>query len=327
MIRFAVVGTNWITDHFIEAAQQLNSFHLEAIYSRTEEKAKEFADKYDVETVYTSIEELARNKNVDAIYIASPNVLHKEQAIMFMQHGKHVLCEKPLASNYAEVEEMVKAANENNVLLMEALKTTSLPNFAAIKDHLHKIGTVRRFFASYCQYSSRYDAYKEGTVLNAFKPELSNGALMDIGIYCVYPLVALFGQPTSISAMGFKLETGVDGQGSLLLGYENMDAVLMYSKITNSYVPSEIQGEEGCIIIDKIHTPEKVEIRYNDGRIEDITRPQDTASMYYEAKAFIEACMEKRSQVDTNKHEYSLTTAAILEEARKQIGVTYPADK
>ncbi|WP_341467137.1 hypothetical protein [Clostridium septicum] len=86
---------------------------------------------------------------------------------------------------------MIKVAKENNVVLMEAMKTTLFPNFKIIKDNLYKIGKVRRYFASFCQYSSRYDKYKSGEILNAFKPELSNGSLMDIGVYCIAPMVNL----------------------------------------------------------------------------------------------------------------------------------------
>ncbi len=95
---------------------------------------------------------------------------------------------------------MIAAAKENHVLLMEALKSTLLPNFQAIREHLHKIGPVRRYFAGYCQYSSRYDAYKQGTVLNAFNPVFSNGSLMDLGVYCIYPMAVLFGKPEQIKA-------------------------------------------------------------------------------------------------------------------------------
>lgn len=327
MIRFGIIGTNWITERFIEAASKLDDFALTAVYSRTEEKAKEFAGKFNIQTIFTDLEEMAASNEIDAVYIASPNSLHAKQAIIMMQHGKHVLCEKPLASNTAEVEEMIRTAKENNVLLMEALKTTLQPNFTCIKEHLHKIGKVRRYFASYCQYSSRYDAYKEGKILNAFNPAFSNGSLMDIGIYCIYPLVVLFGEPQSVQAMGYMLESGVDGQGSVLLKYEEMDAVVMYSKITNSYIPSEIQGENGSIIIDKIHTPEKVEVRYRDGSVEDITQPQEQNTMYYEAKEFIELIKNGQLQSSVNSFEHSMITAKILEEARRQIGIVYPADQ
>ncbi|WP_078408989.1 Gfo/Idh/MocA family protein [Priestia abyssalis] len=327
MIRFGVIGTNWITERFIQAASEIEDFALTAVYSRTEERAKEFAAKFDIQTTFTDLESMAKSKEIDAVYIASPNCFHAEQAIMYMNHGKHVLCEKPMASNAAEVQEMITAAKANNVLLMEALKTTLLPNFKSIRDHLHKIGTIRRYAASYCQYSSRYDAYKEGIVLNAFNPALSNGSLMDIGVYCIYPMVVLFGKPKTVKATGVLLDSGADGEGSILFQYEEQDAVVMYSKITNSYLPAEIQGENGSIIIDKIHTPEKVEIRYNDGRVEDITEPQASNAMYYETKEFIELIQNGNFESSINSYANSLITAELMDEARKQIGLVFQADE
>ena len=227
MIRFGIIGTNWITERFLEAAFMVEDFSLAAVYSRSEEKAKAFASNYNVDLTFTSIEEMVQSDHIDAVYIASPNSLHAEQAILCMKNGKHVLCEKPLASNQKEVKEMIEVAKENHVLLMEAMKSTLIPSFTHIKEHLQKIGPIRRYFATFCQYSSRYDQYKQGTILNAFNPKFSNGALIDIGIYCIYPLVDLFGKPKSVQANGTMLESGVDGQGSILLQYDDMEAVVM----------------------------------------------------------------------------------------------------
>jgi scyllo-inositol 2-dehydrogenase (NADP+) len=326
MIRFGIIGTNWITEDFIKAASEIEDFKLNAVYSRTEERAKEFATKFNVKTTFTDLESMAKSEEIDAVYIASPNFLHAKQAIIFMNHGKHVLCEKPIASNTMELREMISTAKKNNVLLMEALKTTFLPTFKRIRDNLHKIGKIRRYFASYCQYSSRYDAYKEGIILNAFNPALSNGSLMDIGIYCLYPMVVLFGKPQSVKATGILLDSGVDGEGSMILGYKEMDAVIMHSKITNSYLPSEIQGENGSIIIDRINNPEKVEIRYRDGNVEDLTQPQVKNTMYYEVKEFIELIQNGKVESSTNSYTHSMMTMEIMEEARKQMGLVYPAD-
>ncbi|KON88286.1 oxidoreductase [Sporosarcina globispora] len=326
MVRFGIVGTNWITERFLKAALQVEDFQLSAVYSRTEEKAKEFAGKYGVEKIFTDLETMAGSGEIDAVYIASPNSLHAEQAIIFMENNVHVLCEKPIASNTKELKTMIAAARENKVLLMEALKSALMPNFMAVKENLHKIGQVRRYFASYCQYSSRYDAYRQGTVLNAFNPEFSNGSLMDIGIYCIYPLVALFGKPVEIKAAGYKLESGVDGEGSIVFKYPDMDAVIMFSKITNSSLPAEIQGEEGNILIDKISTPEKVELHYRNGEREDLTQEQLSDSMYYEAKEFISLVQAGKTESDINSYANSMITMEIIEEARRQIGVVYPAD-
>lgn len=326
MVRFGVIGTNKITDRFIHDASGVKDFTLSAVYSRTEEKAREFAGKYDVTAIFTDLERFAKSDLVDAVYIASPNSLHCEQAILLMEHGKHVLCEKPVASNTAELEEMIRVANKHKVVLMEAMKSTLLPNFLAIRNNLPKLGKVRRYFATYCQYSSRYDAYKEGTVLNAFNPSFSNGSLMDIGVYCIYPLIVLFGEPLSVKANAYMLDSGVDGEGSLLLTYKEMEAVIMHSKITNSYLPSEIQGENGSMIIDRINEPEHIEIRYRDGRVEDIAEPQISETMYYETAEFIRLIKDGILESPINSHFHSLAAMRVMDEARKQIGLVFPAD-
>lgn len=326
MLRFGIIGTNWITERFLQAAEETDQFELTAVYSRTKDKGREFAAKYNNPKVYTDLVQMVSDDRVDAVYIASPNSMHKEQAILCMNHGKHVLCEKPIASNSAEIREMIEAAKKNNVLLMEALKSTLMPNFRAVQENLYKIGQVRRYFSSYCQYSSRYDAFKQGTVLNAFKPEYSNGSLMDLGIYCLYPMVTLFGKPDSIKATAMMLSSGVDGEGSMVMSYKDMDAVVMYSKITDSSLPTEIQGEFGNIIIDKINQPYEVKIVYRDGTTENLTRSQTQESMYYETLEFIELVKSGQRESLINTFEASLITAEIMEEARKQFGLRYAAD-
>lgn len=326
MIRFGIVGTNVITEKFLKGAMLVEDFSLTAVYSRNESTAKEFANKYKIENIFTNLEEMAKSDLIDAIYIASPNALHSSQSILFLKNKKHVLCEKAFASNIREVDAMITVANENKVLLMEAMKTTLLPNFKIVKDNLHKLGKIRKFFSSYCQYSSRYDKYKNGEVLNAFKPELSNGALMDIGVYCLAPMVNLFGKPNKIHANGLMLESGVDGQGNILFEYDDMDSVVIYSKIANSYLPSEIQGENGSIIIERINTFETVKIIYKDGTVEDLSENQIPEDMYYEAKEFIDLIKLGKTQSEINSLENSKIVVELMEQARKQIGVIYPAD-
>ncbi|MBE6054851.1 MAG: Gfo/Idh/MocA family oxidoreductase [Clostridium sartagoforme] len=326
MINIGVVGSNFITDRLIEGASVVRDANIAGMYSRTEERAKEFANKHGIKNTFTSLEEMAKSDLIDAVYIASPNALHASQTILFLKNKKHVLCEKAFASNTREVDEMIKVAKENNVVLMEAMKTTLLPNFKVIKENIHKIGKVRKYFASYCQYSSRYDKYKAGEVLNAFKNELSNGAIMDIGVYCIAPMVNLFGMPKTIKANGIMLRTGVDGEGSIVFGYDDMDGAVIYSKISNSYIPSEIQGEEGSIIIDRVNGFNNVKILYRDGREEDLTLEQNNADMCYEVEEFINLIKSGEKESKINTLQISRDVIAVIEEARKQIGVIYPAD-
>ncbi|WP_026881923.1 Gfo/Idh/MocA family protein [Clostridium akagii] len=326
MINVGVIGTSWITDEFIKCASSIEDFKLNAVYSRSEEKAKAFADKYGVKNVFTSLEEMAKSNNIHAVYIASPNSLHSQQSILFLNNKKHVLCEKPIASNLKELNAMIDAAKSNNVLLMDAMKTTFLPNFKVIEDNIKKLGKIRRFFASYCQYSSRYDFYKEGKVVNTFEPKFSNGSIMDIGIYCIEPLVRLFGKPKDIKASSLKLSSGVDGEGSLILSYEDMDGIIIHSKIANSYLPSEIQGEKGTMIIDKINKPEQVKIIYRSGEIEELSVMQVEETMYYEAKEFIELINSGKLESKVNSFKQSIISVGIIEEARRQTDIMFPAD-
>ncbi|MDP4145334.1 MAG: Gfo/Idh/MocA family oxidoreductase [Bacillota bacterium] len=326
LIRFGVIGTNNITDWFLNGANHVKDFRLTAVYSRTEERAKEFAQKHKAQYTFTNLREMAESDLIDAVYIASPNALHAQQALLFLNNKKHVLCEKAFASNAAEVAKMIEAAKRNNVILMEAMKTTQFPNFKAVKENLHRIGKIRKCFVSNCQYSSRYDKYKEGIVLNAFKPELSNGALMDIGVYCIHPMINLFGKPKAVKANAIMLESGVDGEGSLILRYDDMEAVAIYSKITDSILPSEIQGEDGNILIERINNYEKVKIVFKDSREQDISREQDKDNMCYEIEKFIN--LIKGSDLEERDHLLQISQWAmeIMDETRKQIGLVFPAD-
>lgn len=325
-VRFGVIGTNFIVDKVLEAARLDHRFELTAIYSRTQERADEFAKKHNVPHTFTSLEDMVSSNLIDAVYIASPNSLHASQSILCMQHGKHVFCEKPFASNANEVKAMIAAAEKYNVRLMEAMKPTMTPNFSTIKDNLKEIGTIRKYFSCYCQYSSRYDKLKEGVILNAFDPSLSNGAVMDLGVYTIYPMVVLFGRPKKISATGLKLFTGADGQGSVNFEYEGMDATVMYSKIADSSLPTEIQGEEGTITADRINIINKVTLKKRGGEETIISNPNPTHEYYFEVAEFIDLIQKNEKESTINSLENSLITIEIIDEIRKQLEIIYPAD-
>ena len=325
-LRFGVVGTNFITDWVIAGGREDERFELSAVCSRTQETADAFAAKHGIPHTFTSLEEMAASPLVDAVYVASPNAFHAPQSILCMEHGKHVLCEKAFASNAREAREMIAAARRNKVALMEAMKPTLTPNFLAARDALDRIGAVRRYFSCYCQYSSRYDKFREGVVLNAFRPELSNGALPDIGVYTIYPMVVLFGRPQTIKAAGFKLSSGVDGEGSVVFSYPAMDAAVLYSKIANSSLPTEIQGEDGNIVFDRINIISDVNLYFRDGRKEPLSHPTEQNEYYYEVKEFIDVVQSGRQASNINSWENSLITMEIMDEIRRQLGVVYPAD-
>ena len=326
-IRFGVVGTNFITDWVIAGGREDERFELVAVYSRKEETARAFAEKHNIPHTFTSLEEMASSPLIDAVYVASPNFAHAQQSIICMQHGKHVLCEKAFASNAKEARRMIETARKYNVVLMEAMKPTLTPAFRAVQKSLTEIGTVRRYFACYCQYSSRYDKFKEGIVLNAFLPELSNGSTMDIGVYTIYPMVVLFGRPEKIHAIGLTLSSGVDGHAAVNFTYNNgMIATVLYGKIADSTLPTEIQGEQGTIKLDRINIISEATLIRRKGETENIRPETRNHEYYYEVAEFIDTIVNGRKESTINSLENSLITIEIIDEIRRQLGVRFPAD-
>lgn len=325
-VRFGVIGTNNISTRVMTAAKLDERFELVAVYSRKQETADEFAIKHDIPHTFTVLEEMAKSDLIDAVYVACPNSLHAEYSILCMSHGKHVLCEKPFASNLKEVKAMIDASKKYDVTLMEAMKPPMEPNFKRIMEEVKNIGTIRQYIASYCQYSSRYNNLKNGIVENAFKLELSNGATMDIGVYTIYPMVVLFGRPNRVQATGLKLSTGVDGHGAVNFEYDNMTATVLYSKIANSYLPMEIQGENGVIQSLKCNYLDDVKLITNDGTETIISEPQGN-TYYYEIAEFIDLVLTGKRESEILSHRNSRITIEIVDEIRRQLNVIYPADK
>ncbi|AJZ91823.1 oxidoreductase [Klebsiella michiganensis] len=324
MIRFAVIGTNWITRQFVDAAHESGKYKLTAVYSRSLEQAQSFANDYPVEHLFTSLDELAKSDVIDAVYIASPNSLHGPQSLLFLSHKKHVICEKPLASNLAEVEAAIACARENQVVLFEAFKTASLPNFIALQQALPKVGQIRKVLLNYCQYSSRYQRYLDGENPNTFNPAFSNGSIMDIGFYVLASAAALWGEPHSVHATASLLDSGVDAHGTVQLNYGDFDVTLMHSKVSDSTIPSEIQGEAGSLVIEKISECQRVTFIPRGGKPQDLSQPQHINTMLYEAETF--ARLVEENAVNHPGLVTSCITSALATEIRRQTGVKFPAD-
>ena len=242
-----------------------------------------------------------------------------------MRHKKHVICEKPLASNLAQAEAAIACARENQVVLFEAFKTASLPNFLLLQQSLPKVGRIRKAFINYCQYSSRYQRYLDGENPNTFNPAFSNGSIMDIGFYCLASAVALWGEPQSVQASARLLESGVDAHGVVVMNYGDFSVTLQHSKVSDSVLASEIQGEQGSLVIEHISECQKVCFVPRGGKTQDLTTPQHINTMLYEAEAF--AHLVESGEVDHPALAVSRITAKLQTEIRRQTGVIFPADE
>ena len=133
-MNFVIVGTNFISDTLLSAAKEIEHFSLYGVCSREQQTGEAFLIKHDAQNakVFTNIEQVCEDPSVDAVYIAAPNSLHKDYAVMCLKAGKHVLGEKPSAANSKELESIVQAAKTHQRLYMEAMMTTHLPNLSLI---------------------------------------------------------------------------------------------------------------------------------------------------------------------------------------------------
>lgn len=327
-VRFGVVGTNWITAALIDAGRTVAGFEAVAVMSRSEQTGRVFAEQHGLARVHTSVAGLAEDPEVDAVYLGSPNSLHAAQAVALLGAGKHVLAEKPLGATEREVVAMLAAAEAADRLLLEAWTTPHEPNALALRDALPQVGRVRRVVLAKDQYSSRYDRLRAGDLPNAFNPVFAAGSLMDLGIYPVALSVWLFGEPSSVRATGILLDSGVDGQGTILLGYDGFEVACLHSKIAPGNVGSAIAGEAGVLRFDDCSVPTQVRLDLRTGTGRDVAPGQSSHHMRYEVEHFM-ACVRdglRVSPVWPVGSGGSQAVVRILDEARRQVGVRFPAD-
>ena len=286
MIKYGVIGSGWIAESFVKGAQNVDGLCFAAMYSRTYEKGKEFAEKFGCDIIYTDINEFAKS-DIDAVYIASPNLLHYEQSKLMLENGKHVLCEKPITITPDEFSELFSLAKEKKLVYTEAIMMMHSPHMQTVKNALEKIGKITTAHFDFSQLSSKYKALKNGENPNIFNPEMKTGCLRDLGIYCYYPALEFFGLPQKVTASAGFIETGADGYGTAILDYPDKQVTLTYSKIGQDYLGSQIFGDKGTISIESISKLTGVKIHYADGTKEDVQGEIDKdILMGYEAKNF-----------------------------------------
>lgn len=327
MIPFGIIGTGKITRTFLEAVQSVPELTLGAVYSRSLEKAQSFGEEYGAKVFTDSLEDLAADRDVQAVYIASPNCCHCEQAIRMMDAGKHVLCEKPAASNQEEYQRMLEAARRNGVVFFEAMRPAFTPEMAMVEETLPRLGKIRQASFSFCQYSSRYDNFKNGMIENAFRPELSNGSLMDIGVYCIHWMVRLFGMPESLQASPIFLENGVDGAGAIIGTYPDMQVQLLYSKICDGHTPSEIQGENGSLLMDTVSQPQKLTLCLRGQTPEALPVTPCANNMVYEARRWAQWITRGPDRELFRVQDDTMTELRVLDKVRALCGIRFPADE
>lgn len=348
MLRVATIGSSQICVRFLDAVATSPDVEYVATYSRELSRARSFGEKRGASLFFDSIEGLARCADVDAVYVASPNACHAAQALELVAAGKHVLVEKSLASNEREASEVFAAAHKNGVVCMETMRNLHVPGFAAIERTLPELGPVRKATFRFSKVTSRMVRLRAGERLNVFDPALAGGALLDMGVYCVEPAVALFGAPSEVRAVA--LTAPVPGEpaqspyatcdlaGEVLLGYGDKIVSLSYGKMSDDQLPSQIEGEGATLVWDQCSCPVNLRVYDHEDKglvfkVGGEARPVDVEptpenDMICELSTFAAACAGDPSALAACERFETVTLQSlrVMDEVRRQIGVSFPAD-
>jgi len=324
-MKLGTIGTGIIVKIFLDGALK-NDFELQAVYSRNQETGEALLKEFNGKKVYSSLEEMLKDEEVEIVYVASPNSLHFEQTLKALQHNKHVITEKPFTSTSKELQILMKEAKKRHLFLFEAITNIHLPNYKLIKEHIGKIGRIKIIQCNYSQYSRRYDALLKGETPNVFNPEFSGGALMDINIYNIHFVLGLFGEPKEVVYFANKHANGIDTSGILILKYDDFLCELVGAKDTKSVNFAMIQGEKGYIYLDGASGCKEVKVVTND--TEEVYNLQESLNpLYYECVDFMEIIKNGAFKECYDLLEHSKQVMEVVEKARKSATIVFKVDE
>lgn len=324
-MKIGTIGSGVIVDRMIDAVNLTDNMSIEAVYSRSEEKAKEFAAKHNVSKYYFDLDEMLSDDKIDTIYVASPNSLHFEQSKKAILAGKNVINEKPFTPTVKECEELFSLAKEKGVYIFEAITTIHLPNYEIVKNHLNDIGDIKFVQCNFSQYSSKYGKYKTHEQTNAFDPNFNGGAMMDINVYCLHFVTGLFGKPESFSYTANIGYNGIDTSGVAVLKYPDFIATCVGAKDSSSENHVYIQGDKGtlrvfgasCGVCPKVEftAPKKDMIGKKDTSTADSIGIEQGMHMTYECKEFERIVRTKDDEAYEKLCDHTRLVVSLLEEA------------
>lgn len=326
-IRLGTIGSGSIVHSILNAVKETDGIVCSAVYSRTRKNGQKLADEYGVSSVYTDLDKMLADEDVNFIYIASPNILHYEQTKKALLAGKNVICEKPFCTRANQAQELVSLAKECKLFLIDAVPTAFLPNLEILKRELTKIGKIKLVLSNYSQYSSRYDLLKNGELPNIFNPDMAGGCLMDINFYNVYLNVALFGKPDSAVYFPNIYKGLIDTSGVMLMQYDGFVSSCAGAKDTWGENSVQIEGEDGYIYI-KNGSNGIAEVKVVTKETEDIFNEQDNPNRwFYEIKNLTKMVLEDDYEGNYRRNDIMLDVMEILESARKAAGIMFPQDR
>ena len=324
-IRFGIVGTGTIAHRFANAIKNVPDAQLVAVASRTKENAEIFGDEFDIPVRFDSYEKMAESDVIDAAYIAVPHSGHIGFSCLMMNNGKHVICEKPMAVNAAEAEEMFRCAKENNVLLMEAMWARLVPGTIKMLELVENgiLGEILGVEGKFC-----YTMDEDEMDHHVFKPENGGGSLLDVGVYGLNFAEWYLGKDVETINAQSDIYNGVDSHTCALLKYKSgaiadISSAILLRKPNEGYV----YGTKGYAHLRRFYAPQEIELYFNSGKTEVIPTPYAGNGFEEQITHFCECIAKGLKESPVVTHGQTLYITRQMDKIRKMTGIVYPQDK
>ncbi|MBR6531796.1 MAG: Gfo/Idh/MocA family oxidoreductase [Clostridia bacterium] len=323
-IRFGIVGTGTIAHRFAQAIANVSNAQLVAVASRTKENAENFGDEFNIPVRFDSYEKMAQSDVIDAAYIAVPHSGHIGCSCLMMNNGKHVICEKPMAVNTAEAEEMFRCAKENNVLLMEAMWARLVPGTIKMLEIVESgmLGEILGVEGKFC-----YTMDEDEMDHHVFKTENGGGSLLDVGVYGLNFASWYLGTDVEKIEAFSSLYNGVDSHTCALLKYKNgtiadISSAILLRKPNEGFV----YGSKGYAYLKRFYAPQEIELHFNNGEARTIAVPYAGNGFEEQITHFAECILQGIKESPMVTHAQTLYITRQMDEIRKMTGVVYPQD-
>lgn len=318
---WGIIGPGKIAAKFAQALALVPRANLHGVASRDTQKAHLFAEKHGASQVFESYEALAKDPDIDIVYIATPHSHHLEHSLLCLQHHKAVLCEKPLGINAKQVNEVQSFARQQDTFLMEAIWTRFHPNIRTCLAWIEagEIGDpqyLRADFGFHTEYDPEWRLYNM---------DLAGGALLDIGIYPLFLAQLIFGKPEKIQAMAALAPTGADKWIDIQIRYPGDKlAHLNATVVADTNIEAEIYGPEKRIKIhSRWHNPSPISLYERQDCLKTETFP-DRIGYAYEIEEVINCLDAGKKESDLLPHAFTLQLVETMDEIRRQCNIVYP---
>jgi predicted dehydrogenase len=325
IFNWGIIGCGHIAEKFAESLQILPNANLKGVASKSEKRAKQFADNFKVPYAFDSYDNLVHRNDIDVVYIATTHNFHFENAKLCLNNGKAVLCEKPLTVNAEETGKLIEMSRKNNIFLMEAFWTRFLPSTKKLMTLLADkiIGEVRMIKADF---GYNFPFEPESRVFN---PALAGGALLDVGIYPInFAQMIYRSEPEEVCSTASMSTTGIDEQSAYLLKYKNGEMALLHSAVNvETRHDAWIYGTDGYIHVPKFYCADRVYVAAaSSGKTETILLPYESTGYGYEALEVMKCISDGRIESEIMPHVESLKIMKLMDRMRKSWGMKYPGE-